>query len=85
MHIMIQEDRVMEVSIKYCNCCGKEFHTKQDTQIVLEDFVQIDKVWGYFSKKDGLRQKMNICESCFEKWVAAFQVPPEEMEQKELI
>ena len=75
----------METNVKFCNCCGKEFRIKKDTQIVLEDYVQIDKVWGYFSEKDGLRQKMNICENCFERWIQTFRVPPVETQQQELL
>ena len=70
---------------KFCNCCGKEFVRKQDSQICLEDYVEIDKLWGYFSKKDGLRQRMCICEECFSKWTGTFCVPPAEYEQQELL
>lgn len=69
----------------YCNCCGKEIQFKQDTGIALEDFVSIDKIWGYFSDKDGFRQKMNICENCFDSWVSGFAVAPEEMQEQELL
>ena len=47
----------------FCNCCGKEILMKENSQIALEDYVVIEKSWGYFSKKDGIRQKMIICES----------------------
>ena len=45
-----------------CNCCGKEIQIKENTQIALEDYIMIEKIWGYFSKKDGIRQKMVVCE-----------------------
>ena len=70
---------------KYCNCCGKEIQIKQNTEIVLEDYVNIDKIWGYFSDKDGIRQKMNICENCFDRWVKGFVIAPEEVQEQELL
>lgn len=70
---------------KYCNCCGKEIRMKQDTGIALEDFVAIDKIWGYFSEKDGIRQKMNICEACFDGWVQSFAIAPQEGQEQELL
>lgn len=69
----------------YCNCCGKEIRIRENTQIALEDYVVIDKSWGYFSEKDGTRQKINICESCFEAWVKTFAVAPQESEELELL
>lgn len=69
----------------YCNCCGKEILVKEDTQIALEDYVTIDKNWGYFSNKDGIRQKMNICEACFDAWVSNFALAPEKVEEQELL
>ena len=69
----------------YCNCCGKEIQFKENTQIALEDYVVIDKSWGYFSSKDGIRQKMNICESCFDAWTRSFTQPPQEVQERELL
>lgn len=70
---------------KYCNCCGKEIQFKEGTGIALEDYVNIDKIWGYFSNKDGLRQNMNICEACFDNWVSGFAMAPEEAPEQELL
>ena len=50
----------------YCNCCGKEIRMEENMRYALEDYIVIEKIWGYFSKKDGTRQKMKICESCFD-------------------
>ncbi len=69
----------------YCNCCGKEIRMKEDTQIALEDYAVIEKSWGYFSGKDGVRQKMNICEACFDAWTSTFARPVQEMAERELI
>ncbi len=69
----------------YCNCCGKEINFKQDTQIAMEDYVRIEKSWGYFSDKDGICQKINVCESCFDAWVGSFALAPAEEEEQELL
>ena len=50
----------------YCNCCGKQIKMKENTQIALEDCVVIEKSWGYFSGRDGVRQKVTVCEDCFD-------------------
>lgn len=69
----------------YCNCCGKEIKIKEDTQVALEDYIVIEKSWGYFSNKDGIRQKMDICESCFDAWTRTFAQPPQEVQENELL
>lgn len=37
----------------YCNCCGKEIRMEENMRYALEDYIVIEKIWGYFSKKDG--------------------------------
>ncbi len=69
----------------YCNCCGKEILMKENTQIALEDYVRIEKSWGYFSNKDGIRQEMNVCESCFHTWLNSFALAPKEVQELELL
>lgn len=69
----------------YCNCCGKEIRMKENTQIALEDYAVIEKNWGYFSDKDGIRQKMNVCEPCFDAWVRSFAIAPQEVQEQELL
>lgn len=48
-----------------CNMCGKtivfgEGHDK-------EDYVLIQKEWGYFSNKDGKKYTLRMCEDCFDR------------------
>ena len=40
--------------------------------------------FGYFSRKDGLRHKFDLCEDCYDKWIHTFAVP-EEMPETELL
>ncbi|MCD8149443.1 MAG: hypothetical protein LUE92_07755 [Clostridiales bacterium] len=66
----------------YCNCCGKKIHTQIDRN--REDYVHLEKVWGYFSSKDGMMQTADICEVCMDQWMEHFQIPPENSERMEL-
>ena len=42
-----------------------------------EDYVLIQKEWGYFSDKDGKKYTLRMCENCYDKLVAACVIPPE--------
>lgn len=66
-----------------CNCCGKILQLEQG--YLKEDCVSIEHVFGYFSKKDGIRQKLDLCEECFDRITASFRIPVEESEEKELL
>ena len=68
----------MEKNIKICHCCGRA--------IGQEDYLNIEKVWGYFSKgKDGQKHEINICEDCYDRWIQGFKKAPEVTEMTELI
>lgn len=62
-----------------CNKCGREI-PKSD-EIWLEDVLQVEKEWGYFSKKDGRRDHFDICEDCYDEWISSFAVPMESVEK----
>ena len=58
-----------------CNMCGKtivfgEGHDK-------EDYVLIQKEWGYFSNKDGRKYTLRMCEDCFDRLTSDCVIPPE--------
>ena len=55
---MQREDQV------YCNCCGRSL--QKQGNMYIEEFIHIKKDWGYFSDKDGITQKADICEECLE-------------------
>lgn len=65
--------------IKYCNMCGKELETKQ------EEWLSIEKKWGYFSQNDQTVIRVRICEACFWKMTKSFAVPVETDRQAELL
>ncbi len=58
-----------------CNMCGKtivfgEGHDK-------EDYVLIQKEWGYFSNKDGRKYTLRMCEDCFDRLTSDCVISPE--------
>ena len=42
------------------------------------DHLHIEKEWGYFSSKDLTKHVFNICEECYDKWIASFNIPVEQ-------
>ena len=58
----------------FCNICGKE--TKKDKFGYYEDYVDISKVWGYNSNKDGQETRIDICEECFDKIIENCKIKP---------
>ena len=68
---------------KKCNGCGKKIRTEHGIQ--KEDVLEITKDWGYFSGRDMERHKIVICESCYDKWISGFQIPPETSERTEVL
>ena len=57
-----------------CNKCGRmivfgDMHDK-------EDYVLIQKEWGYFSRKDGRKYTLRMCEDCYDRLVNECVIPP---------
>ncbi len=68
---------------KRCNCCGKIIKAEQGIQ--KEDALEIVKDWGYFSGKDLERHRILICETCYDKWISGFMIPPVVEVQSEVL
>lgn len=87
---MTEEDRSMKVYDEksrltgvVCNCCGKLILKDQD--IFKEDYVTIQKEWGYFSDKDGIKDEFELCEACYDRITGSFLVPVKAEEMTELL
>ena len=52
---------------KCCNVCGRELSILPSGE--QEETLTVEKSWGYFSNKDGISQKVNICEECYDHMV----------------
>jgi ribosomal-protein-alanine N-acetyltransferase len=66
-----------------CNSCKKEIMPERE--IWKEDFISIDKKWGYFSKKDGENHHLDLCEDCYDRWVSSLQVAVTVVDETELL
>lgn len=73
--IGIKTINVEELLETACNCCGKVCFDKNDPDVQTE-CLEIEKHWGYFSTKDGETHKWDICEKCYDEFVAGFKIPP---------
>lgn len=73
----------MQKKIVYCNKCGKVIC--QEETVEKADYLRIEKSWGYFSNKDGIRQYINICENCYDELIGSLKIPPNEKENTELL
>ena len=57
----------------YCNKCGKRIGTEED--LARGEMLHVEKIWGYFSKKDGERHTFDLCEECYDAVIADFEIP----------
>lgn len=66
-----------------CNCCGqpiKKHAFDVDTTKpfdIPDDYLEINKEWGYFSDYDYENHKAHICQTCYKKWIDSFKIPIE--------
>lgn len=67
----------------FCNACGKEIILEKS--IIREGCFRVDYTFGYFSKKDGIRHRFDLCEECYDNIVQNFKIPVEELESTELL
>ncbi len=66
-----------------CNCCGRQM--KVENGYLKEECFGAVHAFGYFSKRDGIRHRFDLCEACYEKWTGSFTVPVDEEEVRELL
>lgn len=67
----------------YCNRCGKEIVRHMES--AHEDFLHVEKKWGYFSGKDGESHSFDLCEACYDKLLAEFVCEAAVTEETELL
>ena len=65
-----------EVDKIICNKCGKEILVENG--VAEADVLSVQKRWGYFSNKDNDVHEFDLCEECYDKWVASFAIPIEQ-------
>lgn len=67
----------------YCNKCGKKVGTEEN--ITRQEMLHVEKVWGYFSNKDGEKHSFDLCEDCYDAVIKEFMIPVEVAEEDILI
>ena len=65
-----------------CNKCGKNIPVINE--VPREDYISVNKEWGYFSEKDKTTYNFIMCEKCVDDLVADFVVPVVKKETIEL-
>lgn len=66
-----------------CNRCKKIL--KMEKGYLKEGCFQVDYLFGYFSNKDGIRHRFDLCEDCYDAMISEFSIPVEEVKQKEFL
>lgn len=61
---------------KICNACGNA---------ATGDVLDMEKRWGFFSRKDGEMHRFCLCEKCYDGMIKGFVVPVSVKEQTELV
>ena len=64
---MVKELYTAEV---ICNKCGRSFNPET------EDYLHIEKKWGYFSKSDGRYQEIDLCQDCWNEFCSSLIIKP---------
>lgn len=59
-----------------CNKCGKEIPVLGG--VPQEDVLEVEKRWGYHSRKDNRVDHFDLCEDCYDELVSGFQIQIEE-------
>lgn len=66
-----------------CNKCGKELTVEEG--YLKEGCFYVDYVFGYFSKKDGMRHSWDLCEACYDEWMNQMVIPVQVSEENEIL
>ena len=71
----MESTKIQKLEKMVCNCCKKEIRTADGEP--REGVFSVNYEWGYFSEKDGETHSFDLCEACYDKWIAGFQIPIE--------
>lgn len=66
-----------------CNRCGHVMNAHHT--VPAEDCLYVEKVWGYFSQKDGARHSWCLCEACYDELISEFVIPVDTGEVTEFV
>jgi hypothetical protein len=76
------EERQQLLQVK-CNQCGKSLRVEDG--YLREEVLSVQKVFGYFSRRDTQMHSFDLCEECYDKWIATFALPVQETDVTEVL
>ena len=68
--VQIKETKDLQKII--CNKCGKEIIISKGAP--QEDYLEVEKRWGYQSNKDNQVDCFDLCEDCYDDFVKGFKI-----------
>jgi GH25 family lysozyme M1 (1,4-beta-N-acetylmuramidase) len=61
-----------------CNCCGKQIKKYSvNNANQFNDYIHIEKTFTYLSNHDMEIHNIDICEDCYDKFIATFKIKPQ--------
>lgn len=79
----MRKENNLESQYTKCNLCGKELMFSDG--ILKEEYICVEKQFGYFSRKDGEKHRFCLCEDCYDRIVQSFAIPVHVEEVTELV
>lgn len=67
-----------------CSGCGKTIQAEKNGAM-REDYLHVEKIWGYFSHQDGRKLSFDLCEDCCGRMLRSFRGPVRAEEAAELL
>jgi len=67
-----QENVIQDI---FCNICGKKIHKNEFGYY--DDFLSIEKKWGYHSEFDNEIHCIDICQTCYKTFLDNLKLKPD--------
>ena len=67
-----EKKEINELDKIICNKCGRVIEVVRG--VAREEYLAVDKRWGYFSNKDNQEDSFDLCEDCYDELVASFKI-----------
>ena len=77
------DEKEKELVTVICNQCKKELLVENG--ILKEECIHVTHDFGFFGQRDGETHRFDLCEDCYNKMIAKFQILVETQERKELL
>lgn len=70
-HVTIKDVSVSNVT---CNVCGEDI--RRNKLGYIEDYLCIEKTWGFGSEFDGVNHSIDICQECYRELFDDLKIKP---------